>query len=124
MKVIIINRALCVGIAAALALSISGTAAAQKTLDVVHVHTAAVNPISLLAQASKLTPRQVQMVLGARTSFPGYVASYDFVEKQLQQAVGPKIYQDLRSQGELSSQDVLELTAMVNTRHAEHVASK
>lgn len=124
MKITIVNRALSVGVAAVLALSFAGTAVAQETPGVVQVRAAAVNPIKLLAQASGLTQRQVQMVLGTRTAFAGYVASYDAVDRHFWRAIGPEIYQHLKSQGELSPQDVQNLTAMVDTLQAERMASK
>lgn len=124
MKSRIISRALSVGIAAALALSITGTAAAQQTLSVVHVYAAPISPIKLLAQVSGLTPRQVQMVLGTPTAFAGYAASYDFADRRFRRAVGPEIYQHLKTQGELSAQDVQNLTAMVNAQQTDRVASK
>lgn len=124
MKTTIVNRVLSVGVAAALALSFAGTAAAQQTLGAVHVRAAAVTPINLLAQASGLTQRQVQMVLGDRTAFAGYLANYERVDRKFQRAIGPEMYQRLKSDGELSPQDMQNLSAMVNAPQAEHLASK
>ena len=124
MKIRIISRVVSLGVTAALALSVPGIAAAQQTLGVVHVHAVAVNPINLLARASGLAPRQVQMLLGARTAFPGYVSSYDFAERQLRRAVGPETYQRIKTQGKLSPQDVQNLTATVYAPRAARLASK
>lgn len=124
MKITIISRIASLGVATALALSVTGVAAAQQTLDVVRVHAVAVSPINLLARASGLAPRQIQMLLGARTAFPGYLASYDFADRQLQRAVGPEIYQHLKTQGQLSAQDVQSLTATVYAPRAARLASK
>lgn len=124
MNVKIFNRALCLGIVAALALPVATTAAAQQNLGTVEVKAAEINPIALLSQATGLTEREVQMVLGNRTSYAGYVASYDFVDRRLQQAIGPEMYQHLKQYGELTGQHVQNLTAMVNARPAGQLASK
>ena len=110
----ILQRAMCVGIAAALALPAASTAMAQE----------GINTIDLLAQASGLTSRQVQMVLGNRSAYAEYPISYDFVDRKFRDAVGPDIYRNLKERGELSAQHVRNLMAIANARHGEQVASK
>lgn len=113
----ILSRALCFGLAAAFAMPFAGTAVAQQTLETIHVKApAGVQPIALLSQASGLSERQIQMVLGNRTSYAGYEASYDIASKRFEQAVGPEIYQHAKSQHELSERDVQNLIAMGSAR--------
>lgn len=56
---------------------------------------AADTTVRQLADETGLTPRQVQMVLGARTAFPEYRTGYRFVEKQFKDALGAERYTDL-----------------------------
>lgn len=97
----------CIGLAIALAVPASGLAAAPTSTD----------PIQLLANASGLTTRQVQMVLGNRTAFPEYLTGYEMVAARFARAVGPRIYRDVED-GRLTSADVHALTAMVDA-HAK-----
>ncbi len=110
----ILQRAMCIGIAAALALPAASTAMAQE----------GANTMDLLAQASGLTSRQVQMVLGNRSTYAEYRISYDRVERQFREAVGPEIFRSLKERGELSAQHAQALAAMADARHANRVASK
>ncbi|MGH8113816.1 MAG: hypothetical protein ACREPS_01990 [Rhodanobacteraceae bacterium] len=120
MKTRILSRVLCLGIAAAFALPVAGTAVAQQTLQTIHVHApAGVHPVALLSNATGLTERQVQMVLGDRSSYAGYKASYDAADRKFEKALGPEIYQHVKSRHELSPQDVQNLTAMTNARKAQ-----
>jgi hypothetical protein len=114
----IFNRALCLGIAAALALPVAGNAFAQQTLGVVEVGAHEGNAIAMLSEATGISERQIQMVLGDRTYYAGYVASYDFVDQRLRRSIGPEMYRHLKQQGELTALDVQNLTAMVNARRS------
>ncbi|MGH8113706.1 MAG: hypothetical protein ACREPS_01430 [Rhodanobacteraceae bacterium] len=118
-----LNRAFCLGIVAALALPIAGTAVAEQSVGPVEVK-AEVNVVALLAQATRLTERQVQMALGARTAFAGYRSGYDFVERRFRQTLGPEMYERIRSQGELTALDVQNLSAMIQARRIELAARK
>lgn len=82
------------------------------------------NPIALLYQSTGLTARRVSMVLGNRASYAGYVASYDFVDMRLRQAIGAEIYAHFKEQGDLTAQHVQSLTAIASARQAERVARK
>ncbi|MGH9599762.1 MAG: hypothetical protein ACRD27_07835 [Terracidiphilus sp.] len=121
----LLSRALCLGMAAAFALSFAATAVAQQALEAVHVKaTPTADPIALLSEASGLTERQVEMVLGYRSAYAGYDASYPFAARRLEKAVGPEIYQHLKSRHELSAQDVQSLTAMIDANNGVSVAAK
>lgn len=110
----IIQRAMCIGIAAALALPVATNAAGRE----------GTSSITLLAQASGLSERQVQMVLGNRTSYAEYRISYDRVDRKFRDAVGPEIYRNLKERGELTASNAQQLMAIVNTRSDAEVASK
>lgn len=120
MKTRILSRALCLGLAAAFTLPVAGTAMAQQTLKTVQVHAPAyVRPVALLSEATGLTDRQVQMVLGDRTSYAGYQARYDSDNEKFEKALGPEIYKHVKSEHELSAQDVQNLIAMIDARKAK-----
>lgn len=110
----IIQRAMCIGIAAAMALPVAGTAVAQEGVD----------SIALLAQASGLSERQVQMMLGNRTSYAEYRISYDRVDRKFREAVGPEIYRDFKERGELTASDAQQLMAIVNAHNTQGVAGE
>lgn len=48
-----------------------------------------------LSDETGLTPRQIGMVLGARSAYPEYLASYSFVKSRFVQAVGVRRYNEL-----------------------------
>ncbi|OZB58257.1 MAG: hypothetical protein B7X39_17700 [Lysobacterales bacterium 14-68-21] len=75
--------------------------------------------IELLARASGLTERQVQMVLGNRTAFAEYRANYDAVDRRFQTAVGPQLYRHLKSDAPLTRQQIESLVAMMQARDDE-----
>lgn len=108
------QKAICLGIAVALALPVALPAAAQDGLST----------IELLAQASGLTTRQVKMVLGNPTAFAEYRTSYAFVDRQFRDAVGPEIYRNLKERGELSARNARELAALARARTSVELASK
>ncbi|MGH9599761.1 MAG: hypothetical protein ACRD27_07830 [Terracidiphilus sp.] len=114
----LLGRALCLGMAAAFALPFAATAVAQQTLETIHVKApAGVDPIALLSRATGLTQRQIQMVLGCRTCSDEYASGgYQSVDRKFEKALGPEIYQHVKSQHELSAQDVQNLTAMTSDR--------
>jgi hypothetical protein len=121
----ILNRALCLGIATAFTLPIAGTAVAQQTLQTVHVRApTGAHPVALLSGASGLSERQVQMVLGDRTSYAGYQASYDAADATFKKALGPEIYQHAKVEHELTVEDVQKLGAMTSARKAKSVAAQ
>lgn len=125
MNVRILNRALGLGIAVALTLPIAGTAVAQQTLQTIHVQApTGTHPIALLSAATGLTERQVQMVLGDRTSYAGYQASYDSADTTFKKALGPEIYQHAKVQHELTVEDVQKLGAMTSARKVGSVTDK
>jgi hypothetical protein len=55
-----------------------------------------------LAEATGLQPRQVQMVLGARTAFAEYRVSYDRVATRFERRLGSQRYHDLMSGREIT----------------------
>src|SRR5689334_22676632 len=48
-----------------------------------------------LADEAGMTTRQVGMVLGARSAYPEYLASYSFAKSKFVRAVGAQRYQEL-----------------------------
>jgi len=48
-----------------------------------------------LADEAGMTPRQVGMVLGARSAYPEYLASYSFAKSRFVHAVGQQRYNEL-----------------------------
>jgi hypothetical protein len=48
-----------------------------------------------LADEAGMTPRQVGMVLGARSAYPEYLASYSFAKSKFVRAVGAQRYNEL-----------------------------
>jgi hypothetical protein len=55
-----------------------------------------------LAEATGLQPRQVQMVLGARTAFAEYRVSYERVAARFERSLGSQRYHDLMAGREIT----------------------
>jgi hypothetical protein len=55
--------------------------------------------LEILAEQTGLRERQVQMILGTRSSFPEYITSFDRVHQKYVEAGGPSIYGELQSAG-------------------------
>lgn len=108
------QRAMCIGIAAALALPVATTATARDS----------VNTIELLSHASGLTVRQVMMVLGNPTAFGGYKSGYEIVDNRLRRTVGPEIYRQLKLRRELTPKQTRDLIAMAAAGDEDVLASK
>ncbi|QNP41566.1 hypothetical protein [Lysobacter solisilvae (ex Woo and Kim 2020)] len=62
----------------------------------------AVLEVKDLAEATGLSSRQVQMVLGARTAFAEYRVCYDRVAARFERSLGSQRYQDLMAGREIT----------------------
>ena len=108
----IFQRAICLGIAAALALPVATRASAQG----------GVNTTELLSQATGMTVREVELAIGPAANYEQPVR-YASANRRFRQAVGRALYEQIMGEGELSAQQVRDLTAMARAHQARQAVA-
>lgn len=108
----IFQRAICFGIAAALALPVATRASAQGGIDT----------IELLSHATGMTVHEVELALGPSANYEQPVR-YASANRRFRQAVGRTLYEQITGEGELSAQQVRDLIATAQTRQARQTVA-